>query len=73
MAGEGTLWLAPIEYVITRKLQFFRDGGSEKHLRDIEQMLRISGPRIHRVELAGLIRENRLESEWTRIPGSFAL
>src|ERR1043166_9328028 len=33
------LWLAPPEYVIVRKLEFYREGGSEKHLRDIRGML----------------------------------
>ena len=34
-----TLWIAPPEYVIIRKLEFFREGGSEKHLDDIRKML----------------------------------
>lgn len=29
------VWLAPPEYVVVRKLEAFREGGSEKHLRDI--------------------------------------
>ena len=28
-------WLAAVEYVILRKLEYYREGGSEKHLRDI--------------------------------------
>jgi hypothetical protein len=37
---EGAqLWLAPPEYVIIHKLEFYREGGSEKHLRDIRGML----------------------------------
>ncbi len=43
--GE-TVWLAPPEYVALRKLQYFRDGGSEKHLRDVRAMLRQLGPEI---------------------------
>lgn len=31
-AGEQ-LWMAPPEYVIIRKLEFYREGGSEKHPR----------------------------------------
>lgn len=38
VAGTGA-WIAPPEYVILRKLQFFREGGSDKHLRDIRFML----------------------------------
>jgi hypothetical protein len=38
--GENiTLWLAPPEYVIIRKLEYFREGGSGKHLEDIKKML----------------------------------
>lgn len=38
--GENlALWLAPAEYVIIRKLEYFRDGGSQKHLEDIKKML----------------------------------
>ncbi|TAK98920.1 MAG: hypothetical protein EPO07_11310, partial [Verrucomicrobia bacterium] len=40
------LVLAPPEYVIVRKLEYFREGGSEKHLRDIRSMLAISGDQI---------------------------
>jgi hypothetical protein len=37
---DETVWLAPPEYVALRKLQYFRDGGSDKHLRDVRAMLR---------------------------------
>lgn len=40
MLYEGeTMWLAPPEYVILRKLEYHREGGGEKHLRDIQTML----------------------------------
>ena len=35
--------VAPPEYVIIRKLDYFREGGSEKHLTDIKKMLKYSG------------------------------
>jgi len=38
VAGTGA-WIAPPEYVILRKLQFYREGGSDKHLRDIRFIL----------------------------------
>jgi hypothetical protein len=37
---ESILWVAPPESVIIGKLEFFREGGSEKHLRDIRGMLK---------------------------------
>ena len=40
--GGEQLWLAPPEYVIIRKLEFYREGGSEKHLRDIRGMLAVT-------------------------------
>lgn len=36
--GSGA-WIAPPEYVILRKLEFLREGGSDKHLRDIRFIL----------------------------------
>jgi len=41
-------YFAPPEYVILSKLEFFREGGSEKHLRDIRGMLAVSGENIDR-------------------------
>ena len=38
LEGSGT-WMAPPEYVILRKLEFLREGGSDKHVRDIRYML----------------------------------
>jgi hypothetical protein len=51
-AGDLSFWLAPPEYVILRKLLFHREGGSEKHLRDIRAMMDVSGPSIDRVVLS---------------------
>ncbi len=38
---EYSVWLAPPEYVILRKMQYFAEGGSDKHVRDIRDMLAI--------------------------------
>lgn len=40
--GEVPVWLAPPEYVVVQKLEFFREGGSEKHIRDIRGMLAVT-------------------------------
>lgn len=56
MAG-GTVWVAPIEYVILMKLVYFRDGGSERHLRDISAMPRISGPNAAVIALPNAIEQ----------------
>lgn len=59
--------LAPPEYVILRKLEFYREGGSDKHLRDIRAMLAVSGELINRQELDEWIRRRQLEAEWKKI------
>lgn len=56
--------LAPPEYVIVRKLEFYREGGSEKHIRDIRAMLAVSGDQLDRPELDEWIRRRGLESQW---------
>jgi hypothetical protein len=38
LEGSGA-WIAPPEYVILRKLEYLREGGSDKHLRDIRFIL----------------------------------
>ena len=39
---ESNIWVAPPEYVIIRKLEFYEEGGSEKHLRDIAGILEMT-------------------------------
>jgi len=64
--GE-TIILAPPEYVIILKLEFYREGGSEKHLRDIRSMLAVSGDQIDRAELDEWIRRRGLEPQWKEV------
>jgi len=44
--GDLGIWVAPIEYVILRKLEYYRASDSDRHLRDVAMMLRISGDLI---------------------------
>lgn len=46
--GEFDVWFAAPEDVILNKLLYYREGGSEKHLRDIASMLTIQGAAIDR-------------------------
>ena len=68
MEGEAVM-LAPPEYVITRKLQFYREGGSEKHLRDIRSMLAVSGDQLDRAALTEWIQAYGLQTEWHLVAG----
>lgn len=55
--------LAPIEYVIVRKLEFFREGKSDKHLNDIRAMQRVSGELIRPATLDEWVARLQLEAE----------
>jgi predicted nucleotidyltransferase len=59
--------IAPLEYVIVRKLQYFREGGSEKHVRDIRGMLDVSDARIDRSVLDQWIERFDLAEPWRRV------
>lgn len=61
--GES-VHLAPPEYVIVRKLQFYREGSSEKHLRDIHRMVAGLGPELDQSTLQEHIARHGLQSEW---------
>ncbi len=64
---KRTFWLAPAEYVIIRKLQYFREGGSEKHIEDIAHMLRVSSKQVDFTFLEKYITLYRLDEEWKKI------
>jgi hypothetical protein len=66
--GE-TVALAPPEYVIVRKLEYYREGGSEKHLRDLRSMLAVSGEQLDRPSLQDWIQRRGLQAEWQLISG----
>jgi len=62
-----TINLAPPEYVIVRKLEFYREGGSEKHVRDIRSMLAVSGDQIDKSELNEWIQRRGVQEQWRKI------
>jgi hypothetical protein len=61
--GES-VWVAPPEYVILRKLDYYREGKSEKHVRDIASIMELSSAQIDLQELQDKIQEYSLEKEW---------
>jgi len=66
MFGEPVM-LAPPEYVIVRKLEYFKEGGSDKHVHDIRGMLDVSGDLIEAALLDSMIRERNLDEAWRRV------
>jgi hypothetical protein len=56
--------VAPPEYVILRKLEYFREGGSEKHLRDIRSIVAVSGDVLDHAALDAWVERLALEPQW---------
>lgn len=65
--GEGDVYLAPPEYVIMWKMEFFREGGGDKHLRDIRGMLAVSGAEMDLPLLAAAAQKLGLTEIWNQV------
>jgi len=63
--GQSDIFIAPPEYVIIRKLEYYKEGRSTKHLRDINRMYAISGESIDKPALEKMIIKYDLLDEWT--------
>ena len=68
--GAEGIWVAPPEYVILRKLQYYAEGGSKKHVLDIRGILEISEESLNMAELEKWIQKLSLREPWSRITGS---
>jgi hypothetical protein len=62
--NDAIMWVAPPEYVIIRKLEFYGEGKSEKHLRDIRAML--DQTEIDGAMLEKEIAERNLTDAWQK-------
>lgn len=60
----GEIAVAPIEYVILKKLQYFQMGGSDRHLRDIRGMVRLSGDQLDQPEFDRWLDHLHLRRVW---------
>ncbi|HIF21670.1 MAG TPA: hypothetical protein EYQ27_07095 [Gemmatimonadetes bacterium] len=60
---------SPPEELILKKLLYCRDGGSEKHLRDIKAMLEISGAEIDVDRVERRAEGLGLQELWASIRG----
>ena len=56
--------IAPIEYVIIKKLEFYKEGKAQKHINDIKAMLDNSKDLISQDLLNNYLIQFRLEKEW---------
>jgi hypothetical protein len=63
------IWIAPLEYIILRKLEYYKEGGSNKHLEDIRNMIEVSGTKIDNNILSEKISYLGLQHEWQLVSG----
>jgi hypothetical protein len=66
LGGAGA-WIAPPEYVILRKLEYLREGGSDKHVRDVRFVL--AATEVDRAFLEREIERRALQDQWRRCGG----
>lgn len=64
--GENVC-VAPPEYVILKKMLYYLEGGSQKHLDDIEGMLEVSGEQIDINTIKTWTRQLHLEDIWSKV------
>lgn len=67
LLADHDVFFAPLEYVIIKKLQFYEEGESEKHLRDIRGLLSVSRELIDQEVLQKHIAAFKLEASWQKI------
>jgi hypothetical protein len=68
---EGSVNIAPPEYIILWKVIFYKEGRSEKHLRDIQRMLEIQSELHSNKYLEEFINEYSLNEIWEIIKYNF--
>jgi hypothetical protein len=66
--GPGVdAWFATAEDVILKKLEYYKEGGSEKHIRDILGVLKRRGERIDRAYIGEWAERLHVKAEWELI------
>jgi hypothetical protein len=65
LEGE-TVQVAPIEYVIAFKLRYAREGGSDRHIRDVARVLQVNQDLIDLNVLHRFIERLGVTAEWER-------
>ncbi len=67
LEGGSTVAVACPEDVILGKLWYYSEGGSDKHLRDIAGILRVSGELVDRADVTAWATKLGYLDTWTRI------
>ena len=63
LVGGHVLRVAPPEVIVVRKLEWYRDGGTERHLRDVRGILEYAGPALDRQALEALVAQRGLQAQ----------
>jgi hypothetical protein len=71
--GDGNLKVAAPEDIILKKLEYYREGGSDKHLRDIGGILRVSGDQVDKAYVRNWASQINVMSEWERVCGQLGI
>lgn len=67
ISGDRAAVFASPEDVIIKKMEYYRMGSSEKHLRDITGMLKVSGSDIDLAYISRWVKKLGLEDIWNAI------
>jgi hypothetical protein len=65
--GSGAISVAPPEYVILRKLEYFREGGSAKHPSDIKAILKASSDSLDWAAIQSWVDRLGLSEVWRQV------
>lgn len=66
-SSGGPIHIAPKEYIILWKMVFYKEGNSEKHLRDIQRIFDVDPRLDHQDFLKEYIRIYSLENVWVQL------
>lgn len=61
------VWVAPPEYVILKKLQYYKEGGSQKHLEDIKAILDVSGDSVDKTGVIPWAKKLSIFDLWNQV------
>jgi hypothetical protein len=61
------VWFASLEDVIVKKLEYYREGGSEKHLRDIAGVLKVRAEHVDRQYITEWTNRLGLADVWREL------
>jgi predicted nucleotidyltransferase len=71
--GVGSVMVAAPEDIILKKLEFFREGGSDKHVRDITSVLKSQKASIDLAYIERWALRTGVQDQWVMIKGRLGI